>query len=164
MSRNWDYEKSLSTSLSAFTDKRDAPDPYDPDPSCEMKWHSILLVNSTAWFQPPINSLNGFFALAESNTNLGQAYTDDPYVTQSQLIQILQSFVNGTHRRKSNSINPSSHKNCPTAIAIGNSSIASTISYISEVQYDQQLQKQFDQATARTSALSIFLDIGRKRI
>lgn len=57
-----------------------------------------------------------------------------------------------------------SHQSRPTAIAIGNSSIASTLSYISEVQYDQQLQKQFDQATARASALSIFLDIGRKQI
>lgn len=46
------------------------------------------------------------------------------------------------------------------AIALGNNTIAQTLSYIDEVAYDQQLQTQFDQATARESALSIFLDIG----
>lgn len=75
--------------------RRSAPDPYDPDPDCKMTWHSILLVNSTAWFQPPSNALDSYFELAETNTNTAQDITGSPYSKEVQLIKVVQSFVNG---------------------------------------------------------------------
>lgn len=92
--------------------RRDAPDPYDPDPSCEMTWHNILLVNSTAWFQPPQNALDSYFAIAQATTNIGQQYTGIGSTSQGQLIQILQSFMNCAFFLKVDLVASNDHADC----------------------------------------------------
>ncbi|KAJ7222777.1 hypothetical protein C8J57DRAFT_1593153 [Mycena rebaudengoi] len=120
--------------------KRDDLDPFDPPETCRTKWTGLRLINSDTFFTNPTDIINHY---VESSDNAVTRYTNlaaAPDTDTGALIGLLTATL--------------------TTISLGNQTIANTIAYINEVEFDKVRQAAFDQAHARESVLNIILNIG----
>ncbi|KAJ7290615.1 hypothetical protein C8J57DRAFT_1493324 [Mycena rebaudengoi] len=121
-------------------DTDDASDPFDPPENCRTKWTGLRLVNPDTFFTDPVDIIRSY---VQSTDNAVTQYTSlaaAPDTDTGSLIGLLTSTL--------------------TAISLGNQTIANTIAYIQEVEFDKVRQAAFDQAHARESVLNIILNIG----
>ncbi|KAJ7117094.1 hypothetical protein C8R44DRAFT_879603 [Mycena epipterygia] len=121
-------------------DTDDPSDPYDPPESCRTKWTGLRLINPDTFFANPIDVIQSFVQSTDNAVTKFTRLAAAPDADTGSLIGLLTTTL--------------------TAISLGNQTIANTIAYIHEVEYDKVRQAAFDQAHARESVLKIIANIG----
>ncbi|KAJ7216133.1 hypothetical protein C8J57DRAFT_1600106 [Mycena rebaudengoi] len=110
--------------------------------SNQMKWSGrtgLRLINPDTFFTNPTDILHSYVQSTDNAVTRFSRLAAAPDTDTGALIDLVASTL--------------------TAIALGNQTIANTIAYINEVEFDKARQAAFDQAHARESVLKIILNI-----
>ncbi|KAF7367964.1 Glycoside hydrolase family 18 protein [Mycena sanguinolenta] len=133
---------SSTTSNSSITSRsvlRRDDDPLNVPSDCETTWQGLYLINTETFFKNPVDIINGFVGNTATALSQYQLLALRNGTSTTTLMSLLQATL--------------------TSISVGNDTIGSIQSYISQTKLDEQEQAAAE-AESRSSAISTFTNIG----